>query len=111
MVDETQSEEPLKVAPDEGRRDFLKSLATVPLLGAMAYGIYKKVNRERVRRNVSDVFKLEGYSPQILPIQRDGKKLRLGMIGFGIRGKLLLRSCGFAEPEYIEKLKEEIGGV
>lgn len=42
MVDETQSEEPLKVAPDEGRRDFLKSLATVPLLGAMAYGIYKK---------------------------------------------------------------------
>lgn len=107
MVDEIQNEGPLKASPDEGRRDFLKSLATVPLLGAMAYGIYKKVNRERVRRNVSDVFKLEGYSPQILPIQRDGKKLRLGMIGFGIRGKLLLRSCGFAEPEYIEKLKEE----
>lgn len=78
MVDDTQSGEPLNTAPDEGRRNFLKSLATVPLLGAMAYGVYKKVNRERVRRNVSDVFKLEGYSPQILPIQPEGKKYAWG---------------------------------
>jgi len=26
----------------EGRRDAIKALATVPVLGAMAYGVYKK---------------------------------------------------------------------
>ena len=28
--------------PDKGRRDTLKTLATVPILGALAYGVYQK---------------------------------------------------------------------
>ena len=36
-----QSEENKKPA-SQGRRDALKTLATVPVLGAMAYGVYKK---------------------------------------------------------------------
>ncbi len=31
--------------PDKGRRDTLKTLATVPILGALAYGVYQKKER------------------------------------------------------------------
>ena len=41
-----------------GRRDALKALATVPLLGAMAYGVYQRQKYERTRRDMSDVFQL-----------------------------------------------------
>ena len=37
------------------------------------------------------------------PVQ-DGKQIRLGLIGFGIRGKQLMRALGFAEPSYMDTL-------
>ena len=40
----------------------------------------------------------------MLEAQPDGKKIRLGLIGFGIRGKQLLRAAGFAEPSWIDTL-------
>lgn len=38
--------------------------------------------------------------------QGDGKKIRIGLVGFGIRGKQLMRAAGFAEPSWIDKMKE-----
>ena len=40
----------------------------------------------------------------MLEAQPDGKKIRLGLIGFGIRGKQLMRAAGFAEPSWIDTL-------
>ena len=90
----------------DGRREVLKALATVPVLGAMAYGAYKKLSYDRSRRNVKDVFSLEKHEPKIIPAQPDGKKIRLGVIGYGIRGKQLLRAAGFADPELLESWKQ-----
>ncbi|MGL4292197.1 MAG: Gfo/Idh/MocA family oxidoreductase [Bacteroidales bacterium] len=90
-----------------GRREMLKALATVPLLGAMGYGIYKKTQYTKMKRNVRDVFQLDKQSPTIIPAAPDGKTIRLGIIGNGIRGKLLMRSCGFATPEYVDKIKKD----
>lgn len=88
---------------DKGRRDALKTLATVPVLGAMAYGVYAKTKKERSNRLASDLFHTE-ESPAILPVT-DGKLIRVGIIGTGIRGKQLLEGLGFATPQHLEDLK------
>ncbi|MDF9829203.1 Gfo/Idh/MocA family oxidoreductase [Parabacteroides sp. PF5-6] len=88
--------------PDKGRRDALKTLATVPVLGAMAYGVYQKRKDALRDRNISDVFSLSNRQASFLEPQPDGKQIRIGIIGFGIRGKQLLRAAGFAEPSWID---------
>lgn len=91
---------------DKGRRNLLKSLVAAPVLGAMAYGVYKKKKYDRMHRDISDVFKLD-VKPSIMEVQPGGKKIRLGYIGFGIRGKHLMQAVGFAEPSYIDGLKKK----
>jgi len=91
----------------QGRRDALKALATVPILGAMAYGVYKKQKHDKTLRDVSDVFSLSKESPSIAELQPNGKQIRLGIIGCGIRGKQLLRAAGFATPESLQDLIDQ----
>ncbi|HCO66914.1 MAG TPA: oxidoreductase, partial [Dysgonomonas sp.] len=86
----------------QGRRDMLKALVTVPVVGAMAYGIYKKQKFDKSQRDVSDVFSLSKESAKIAELQPGGELIRLGIIGCGIRGKQLLRALGFATPEYLQ---------
>lgn len=88
----------------EGRRNALKALVTVPVLGAMAYGVYKKQKSVKTLRDVSDVFSLSPENPGIAPLIPNGKQIRLGIIGCGIRGKQLLRAAGFATPQNIQNL-------
>lgn len=90
--------------PDKGRRETLKALATVPVLGALAYGVYKKQKYTLGNRDISDVFKISGGEATFLEPVKDGQKIRIGIIGFGIRGKQLLRAAGFAEPSWIDKM-------
>jgi len=90
--------------PDKGRRDALKALATVPVLGALAYGVYQTRKNALRNRNISDVFQLSNDQAKYLEPLGDGKQIRLGIIGFGIRGKQLLRAAGFAEPSWIDKM-------
>jgi Predicted dehydrogenases and related proteins len=90
----------------QSRRDILKALATTPVLGAMAYGLYKKKQFDKyLNQNVNDVFKLDN-TPSAVSTQPSGELIRLGIIGFGIRGKQLLKACGFAIPQQIEDLKQ-----
>lgn len=91
----------------QGRRDAIKALATVPILGAMAYGVYKKQKHDKTLRDVSDVFSLSKESPSIAELQPNGKQIRLGIIGCGIRGKQLLRAAGFATPESLQDLIDQ----
>ena len=87
-----------------GRRDVLKTLATVPLLGAIAYGLVKTRKTALLNRDISDVFHLSNKDAIFLQPQANGKQIRLGLVGFGIRGKQLMRALGFAEPSYIDTL-------
>ena len=79
----------------EGRRDALKKMVSVPVLGAMGYGVYKKGQYDRMKI----------VPPSARAINPDGKPVRLGIIGFGIRGKQLLKAVGFSEPTLIDILK------
>jgi len=94
-------------ATNTGRRDALKSLATVPVLGALAYGLYKKKKYDRVlRNNILEEVNITDVTPVLPETQADSKQIRLGIIGFGIRGRQLARAAGFQLPETIDKLKE-----
>ena len=90
--------------PDKGRRDALKTLATIPVLGALAIGVYERQKDLMRSRDISDVFSLKRDLQYIEP-QPNGKRLRIGLVGFGIRGKQLMRALGFAEPSWIDDMK------
>ena len=57
--------------PDKGRRDTLKTLATVPILGALAYGVYQKRKDALRGRNISDVFQVSNRQASYLEPQED----------------------------------------
>jgi predicted dehydrogenase len=92
--------------PSIGRRDLLKGLATLPVLGAFAYGVYKKKNFERaVSNNLKQAVDLSAEAPVSFQTQQKNPTIRLGIIGYGIRGPQLLRAAGFAMPSELEEWK------
>ena len=105
--DKNITPEPQSGQPEsKGRRDALKALATVPVLGALAYGVYKKQKAVTSGKDISDVFKVSKAEAKYLQPGANGELIRLGIIGFGIRGKQLLRAAGFAEPSWIDSMIE-----
>ena len=94
--DNSQENKPRNI----GRREILKTLATVPLLGAMAFGVARTRKTKLLSRDISDVFSLSNANAVYLQPQADGRQIRIGLIGFGIRGKQLMKAIGFAEPSY-----------
>ena len=99
---ENEKNNPKRIA----RRDVLKSLATVPLLGAVAYGVYKTRKTSLFNRDISDVFHLSSTDAKYLQPKAGGKQIRIGLIGYGIRGNQLMRALGFAESSDIDALAE-----
>lgn len=90
------------------RREIIKGLVTVPVLGAFIYGVLKKLKYDRLLKNtllkeleISD----EEAEPVMIP-SSSGEKIRLGIIGFGIRGEQLARALGFAHPDIIDEWRE-----
>lgn len=84
------------------RRDVLKGLATVPVLGAVAYGVYKKKNYERfLKTTIADELGMSREEPAT-PAKSEGKEIRVGLIGYGIRGKQLAKALGFAHPTMVD---------
>jgi predicted dehydrogenase len=91
----------------KGRRDALKVIATVPVLGAMAYGVYRKKKSENTNRNAAEMFRFGSDAAPYSPTSSGAQVIRLGIIGFGIRGSQLMQGLGFATPEYVENLIEQ----
>jgi len=95
------------------RRDVLKGLATLPVLGVFFQKLYKKwhlveMEKEKSKQLLAELG-LSGDAPSILPskgLKNSGKTLRLGFVGYGSRGEYLMRAAGFAHPSWIENMKE-----
>lgn len=86
------------------RRDLLKGLATVPVLGAFAFAWYKKRSYDHyLKSNILDEIKLKATAPEIPAAGSMDRQIRLGLIGYGIRGKHLARAAGFAHPKLIDE--------
>ncbi|MDD2513361.1 MAG: gfo/Idh/MocA family oxidoreductase, partial [Proteiniphilum sp.] len=89
-----------------GRREAIKALATVPVLGAVAYGVYRKKKQETRNITSANMFHFNSEISPLSPLAPDGKTIRLGIIGSGIRGKQLMIALGFGTPQYVEDLKQ-----
>jgi len=95
------------------RRDILKGLATIPVVGFFFAKLYKSwllvsMQKSQSERLLSDLG-LNGAAPAVLPsgtLKKSGQLLRLGIIGCGSRGEYLLRAAGFAHPTWLESMKK-----
>jgi len=89
------------------RRDVLKGLATVPVVGAIAYGVYKKTQYDRfLSSSISEELDMSGTEPEATPVVSGGKEIRIGLIGYGIRGKQLAKGLGFVHPTQVDEWLE-----
>ncbi|MDA3822951.1 MAG: Gfo/Idh/MocA family oxidoreductase [Bacteroidales bacterium] len=89
------------------RREALKGFATVPALGALAYGVWRKkkldhYRNHQLRQELNMSSSTHGEAKKIW----DGEPVKLGIIGYGIRGKQLLKGAGFALPSLLQNWKE-----
>ncbi|MBN2273678.1 MAG: Gfo/Idh/MocA family oxidoreductase [Bacteroidales bacterium] len=88
------------------RRDVIKGLATLPFIGAFAGAWVRKNSVEKQLKNkMLEVVNLTSEPVDLAPAVLGSKPLRLGIVGYGIRGRQLLRATGHAEPKWIDDSK------
>jgi len=88
------------------RRDILKGLATVPVLGAFGYAFLKKRRYDKLlRNNILSSIDITAAAPEHKAADVSGRRLRLGIIGFGIRGPQIAKAAGFLHPTAVDTLK------
>ena len=93
------------------RRTLLKALAGIPVLGVFSFEVIKKWSFEQKKKN--RVIELLGLENLKAPIavkslsSKLGDPLRIGMIGFGSRGRQLSNGLGFMHPGEVEKRKKD----
>jgi len=94
-----------------GRRDLLKGLASLPVVGAFLYSFFKKRTYDNsIKKSIIKEIGVTGEAPSVVPKttgQNAGELVRLGIIGFGGRGEALVRSSGFAHPGWIKKKEQD----
>ena len=97
-------------ATHPNRRDVLKALASVPVLGVFFAGWYqKKLETDAKREAILAELGISEGAPAVIPdaISRPpGNRIRLGIIGYGGEGESLVRSAGFAHPEWVENERQ-----
>jgi predicted dehydrogenase len=91
------------------RRDVVKALATVPLVGALGYETIRKYNiednrAEAIAREVGIELESPAFSEEA--ISRSSQTIRIGIIGNGGEGESLVRSLGFAHPDWIQERRK-----
>jgi predicted dehydrogenase len=100
-------------APETGlkRRELLKTLAGVPVVGWLAWRALRKVGVEGERRQqvVEELGDLQN-APAVLPELSDasGDLIRLGIIGAGGEGRHLLRCAGFVPKETTDRWRQAV---
>ena len=99
------------------RRDILKGLATLPVLGYFGFSFFRKRNAEARKTNerrklLSELgldFQADFTLKDITVPQGKGDLIRIGIVGVGNRGSYLLRSLGYADKNWISEHKDNSG--
>lgn len=90
------------------RRDILKGLATIPVLGAFSFSYWKEKRFAKSMQSNSSGLQLDFLDEHQMPDvdeNNPGELLRIGIIGFGWRGEYLARTLGFAHPDWLKRAK------
>lgn len=88
------------------RRDALKGLGGIPILGAVWWaGAANAVSKRKERSAILEQLNIQPSLPgTVKPIS--GDPVRVGIIGFGIRGEQLCRALGYATEEWKEAMRQ-----
>ena len=89
------------------RRDVLKGLGGVPVLGALWWaGATQITGKAQERQTILNTLNIQpGLPPQLPGIGNN--PVRVGIIGFGGRGEHLCRAMGFATEDWFKEVEEE----
>ena len=89
------------------RRELLKGLATLPVLGAFFASLWAKYRRDAMKKSalLQDLIK-EKKAPAVVSSIGNHERLRIGVIGYGGRGSHLVRGAGFATPGWTKRASE-----
>ena len=89
------------------RRDMLKALAGVPILGALGIQILRKTaydEKHNIREEIVRELGLEDLMNVIKPVtHQKGELIRVGIAGYGVRGGQLARALGFMEKSSFDQ--------
>ncbi|HEX9971733.1 MAG TPA: gfo/Idh/MocA family oxidoreductase, partial [bacterium] len=100
------------------RRDLLKGLAALPVLGAFVYKFIDKRSIDQDKRQAileelgisekpaADATGVSQPKAPAILTSKPGNLIRLGIIGNGGRGESLIRSAGIAHPEWVEEQRK-----
>ncbi len=92
------------------RRSLIKALAGIPIVGLFGLSLFEK--RAYDKRNNNRIFKELGLEslqdPNLGEIEsaRKGELLRIGIIGWGVRGGQLSKALGFLHPDEENSMRE-----
>jgi predicted dehydrogenase len=88
------------------RRDILKGLAGIPIVGGVWWaGASDAVAKKKERQKILETLQINA-SPPPPSGSMSGDPIRIGLIGFGIRGTQLARALGFATNDWLEGMKK-----
>lgn len=83
------------------RRSALKGLLGVPFAAGVLWGAYSKSSKNKnEKKEILEALNIDAQRPDnsLVP----GDTIRVGIIGFGIRGPQLMRAMGFATKSWLE---------
>jgi predicted dehydrogenase len=88
------------------RRDMIKGLAGVPVVGALFWaGSAQAAKQKHEREAILEALNINASPPPDTG-PMSGDPVRLGIIGFGIRGPQLCRALGFATKSWLAEMQE-----
>lgn len=88
------------------RRDVLKGISTVPLLGVFAYNFWKQKTSDKIKNKVVNLnlgLDNKETGSQVISKMSSGQLLKIGIIGTGSRGTALLKAAGFVNADWYNK--------
>ena len=89
------------------RREVLKGLATVPVLGFFFIKLWQKLRLDNLKKsNLLQDLVEENKAPSVVKEIGNNDHLRVGVVGYGGRGGHLTRGLGFAPPEWTSSAAE-----
>ncbi|MEE3136137.1 MAG: gfo/Idh/MocA family oxidoreductase, partial [Candidatus Neomarinimicrobiota bacterium] len=92
---------------DMERRELLKGLATVPVLGLFIVNLWQKIRRDTLKKsNILSNLVQEKSAPAVVKGLSDSRHLNIGIIGYGGRGSHLIRGAGFATKGWTDTVSE-----
>ncbi|MCR9083429.1 MAG: Gfo/Idh/MocA family oxidoreductase [Cyclobacteriaceae bacterium] len=86
------------------RRDWLKSVAGLPILGSVWAAGWDTTEKSKLEKELLLERLNIKASPPPPSGSMEGNPVRIGLIGFGIRGEQLMRALGFATNEWLEAM-------